>query len=111
MTYLLRRIGDATEFQSDFHVGVHPTRIAGTESIEPISVVLSHYEPGGHADRSSLALDTTYVVLTGQLTISLDDETVELGHLDSLFLPAGSMRAVDNFSDGPASLLVIRPKK
>ena len=34
---------------------------------------------------------------------------IELGHLDSLFLPAGCVRAVDNRTAEPASMFVIRP--
>jgi glyoxylate utilization-related uncharacterized protein len=111
MTHLLHRIDDAVEFQPDGHAGVHPLRLAGTSTLEPISVVLSHYEPAGHADRSCLNLDTTYLVISGRLTITLDDEAIELNPLDSMFLPAGSMRAVDNFAEEPASLLVIRPNQ
>ena len=38
-------------------------------------------------------VDTVYVALTGRLTVSLDNEQIELSRLDSLFLPAGSVRA------------------
>ena len=88
-----------------------PVRLTGTAPDEPISVVLSSYEPGAQAERSPVALDTVYLVLTGRLTVSLDDEQVELGHLDSLFLPAGCVRAVDNLTAEPASMLVIRPSQ
>jgi mannose-6-phosphate isomerase-like protein (cupin superfamily) len=58
-----------------------------------------------------VALDTVYLILTGRLTVTLDDEQFELGHLDSLFLPAGCVRAVDNGTAEPASMLVIRPSQ
>ncbi|WP_157874487.1 MULTISPECIES: cupin domain-containing protein [unclassified Streptomyces] len=83
----------------------------GTAEDESISVVLSTYEPGAQAERSPVPVDTVYLVLTGQLTISLDDEQIELTHLDSLFLPAGCVRAVDNGTDEPASMFVIRPHR
>jgi quercetin dioxygenase-like cupin family protein len=69
------------------------------------------YEPGAHAERSPVALDSVYLVLAGRLTVSLDDERFELTHLDSLFLPAGCVRAVDNRTAEPASMLVIRPSQ
>jgi quercetin dioxygenase-like cupin family protein len=56
-----------------------------------------------------VALDTVYLVLAGRLTVSLDSERVELTRLDSLFLPTGCVRAVDNRTAEPASMLVIRP--
>jgi quercetin dioxygenase-like cupin family protein len=111
MTARLHRISDATAFQPEGHSGVSPVRLTGTAPDEPIGVVLSNYEPGAHAERSPVAQDTVYLVLTGCLTVSLDDEQFELTHLDSLFLPAGCVRAVDNLTDGPASMLVIRPSQ
>ena len=111
MTARLHRIANALAFQPEGHTGVSPVRLTGTAPDEPISVVLSSYEPGAHAERSPVALDTVYLVLTGRLTVSLDDEQVELGHLDSLFLPAGCVRAVDNLTAEPASMFVIRPNQ
>jgi quercetin dioxygenase-like cupin family protein len=111
MTARLHRVGEALAFQPEGHTGVSPVRLTGTAPEEPISVVLSSYEPGAHAERSPVALDTVYLVLTGCLTVSLDDEQIELTHLDSLFLPAGCVRAVDNLTAEPASMLVIRPSQ
>jgi quercetin dioxygenase-like cupin family protein len=111
MTARLHRISDATAFQPEGHTGVSPVRLTGTDPDEPISVVLSNYEPGAQAERSPVALDTVYVVLTGCLTISLDDQEIELTHLDSLFLAAGCVRAVDNRTAEPASMFVIRPNQ
>lgn len=111
MTPRLHRIGDAATFQPGGHTGVFPVRLVGTAPDEPISVVLSSYEPGAHAEWSPVALDTVYVLLAGRLTISLDNEQIELACLDSVFLPAGCVRAVDNFTAEPASMLVIRPRQ
>ena len=111
MTARLHRIGDAAAFQPEGHTGVSPVRLTGTAPDEPIGVVLSSYEPGARAERSPVALDTVYVVLTGCLTVSLDDREIELTHLDSLFLPAGCVRAVDNRTAEPASMFVIRPNQ
>ena len=111
MTARLHRFGDASAFQPEGHSGVSPVRLTGTTPDEPISVVLSSYEPRAQAERSPVALDTVYTVLTGCLTVSLDDEQIELSHLDSLFLPAGCVRAVENRTAEPASMLVIRPRQ
>ena len=111
MTARLHRIGDAAPFQPEGHTGVSPVRLTGTAPDEPIGVVLSSYEPGAQAERSPVALDTIYVVLTGCLTVTLDDREIELTHLDSLFLPAGCVRAVDNRTAEPASMFVIRPNQ
>jgi mannose-6-phosphate isomerase-like protein (cupin superfamily) len=111
MTARLHRFGDAAAFQPEGHTGVSPVRLTGATPDESLSVVLSSYEAGAHAERSPVALDTVYLILTGRLTISLDDEQVELNRLDSLFLPAGCVRAVENRTAEPASMFVIRPRQ
>ena len=111
MTARLHRIADAAAFQPEGHTGVSPVRLTGTDPDESISVVLSSYQPGAQAERSPVALDTVYLVLTGRLTVSLDDEQIELSRFDSLFLPAGCVRAVANLTAEPASMFVIRPSK
>ena len=109
MTARLHRFSDAAAFQPQGHSGVSPARLTGTDPDESLNVVLSTYQPGAHAERSPVPVDTVYVLLTGRLTISLDDEQIELDHLDSVFLPAGCVRAVDNCTAEPASMFVIRP--
>jgi quercetin dioxygenase-like cupin family protein len=111
MTAWLHRFGDAQAFQPEGHSGVSPVRLTGMAPDESISVVLSSYEPGAHAQRSPVAVDTVYLVFTGRLTVSLDDEQFELERLDSLFLPAGCVRSVDNLTAEPASMFVIRPRQ
>ena len=109
MTSHVHRISEATAFQPEGHEGVSPVRLTGTAPGETLGVVLSTYAPGAHGQWSSVAQDTVYVLQTGHLTITLDDGPVELGPLDSVFLAVGVCRAVDNLTDEPASMLVIRP--
>jgi gentisate 1,2-dioxygenase len=109
MTARLHRFADAAPFQPEGHSGVSPVRLTGTDADESIGVVLSTYEPGAHAELSPVAMDTVYTLYSGKLTITIDNEAIELGHLDSLFLPAGCIRAVDNFTTETASMFVIRP--
>ena len=109
MTARPHRFGDAQSFRPEGHSGVSPVRLMGTSDDESISVVLSTYEPGAHAELSPVPVDTVYLVFSGQLTITIDDERIDLAHLDSLFLATGSVRAVDNLTAEPASMFVIRP--
>ena len=109
MTAKLHRIADAVAFRPEGHAGVSPVRLIGTAPDESISVVLSSYEPGAHADMSPVPVDTVYLLRTGTLTVSLENEQVDLTGLDTIFLPAGCVRAVDNHTSEPASMFVIRP--
>ena len=109
MTARLHRVADAVAFQPEGHTGVSPVRLTGTTPDESLSVVLSTYAPGAGAEMSPVPVDTVYLIRTGTLTVTLDDEQHELTELDSLFLPAGCIRAVDNRATEPASMFVIRP--
>jgi quercetin dioxygenase-like cupin family protein len=48
-----------------------------------------------------------YVVLDGTLVVSAAGREEKLGPLDSVHLPKGTVRRVDNRSARPATLLVI----
>ncbi|MGI8591320.1 MAG: hypothetical protein ACR2M5_10095 [Nakamurella sp.] len=109
MTPEVHRVADATAFQPEGHQEVSPVRPTGTATGETLGVVLSTYEPGAHAEWSPMALDTVCVLQSGRSSITLEDGAVQLGHLDSVFLPDGCLRAVDNLTSDPGSMLVIRP--
>ena len=53
------------------------------------------------------AAETVYVLLDGSLDVTAEGATVTLEALDSVRLPAGTVRRVDNVSGAPAMLLVI----
>jgi quercetin dioxygenase-like cupin family protein len=91
------------------HHGVATARLQGHEAgpTERFWVGLSYYLPGGGADESPASEETVYVVLDGTLAITAEGGTEEIGPLDSVHLPKGTVRRVDNQSARPATLLVI----
>ena len=91
------------------HHGVATARLAGHEAgpTERFWVGLSYYLPGGGADESPASEETVYVVLDGALVITADGREEEIGPLDSVHLPKGTVRRVDNRSARTATLLVI----
>ena len=84
-------------------------RLQGQEAgpTERFWVGLSYYLPGGGADESPTSEETVYVVLDGTLVVQADGREEEIGPLDSVHLPKGTLRRVDNRSPRPATLLVI----
>ncbi|MGW2282912.1 cupin domain-containing protein [Streptomyces sp. NPDC001770] len=98
-------------FQPAGHHGVGPVQLFGGEHYAgAVTVVLSHYLPGGRADLSPVATETLYVVLTGTLSLAeAGGETDTLHALDGARLTAGTVRSVENRTNLPASMLVIRP--
>jgi uncharacterized cupin superfamily protein len=74
---------------------------------EAFWVGLSHYEPGGSAERDASETEKVYVVLDGEITVITDDGEAVLGPLDSCYLAPGEARAVENRSDTRSTMLVV----
>lgn len=71
---------------------------------------LSHILPGGGADMDAGPLGKIYIVLEGEVTVTLGGGAVTvLRKLDSCFIPAGEAREVRNRTNAVASMIVIMP--
>jgi quercetin dioxygenase-like cupin family protein len=103
------RHATAPGYQAAAHHGVATLRLQGHEAgpTDRFWVGLSYYLPGGGADETPAAEETVYVVLDGSLVVQAEGKEEELGPLDSVHLPKGTVRRVDNRSARPATLLVI----
>ena len=106
----ITRLADAERFDPPGHVGVGPVRLqggAGTPTTG-FTVALSHYLPGGRADLAAQVAETVYVIVSGALVLISEGQEVTLGPLDSAYFTPGTVRAVENRTNQPASMLVIR---
>lgn len=103
------RLDSAPAYEAVAHVGVAGRRLQGLEAgpTENFWVGLSYYLPGGLAEERPTSGETVYVVLDGALEVTAEGESVTLGVHDSLHLPAGTVRRVNNVSARTATLLVI----
>lgn len=110
MTLQITRLVDATFIHPPGHTGVQPVQLQGGDhnSTDDFVVILSHYLPGGRADKDTMRAETVYVVLSGELFIDSDGEEATLHPLDSVRLPAGATRILDNRGALPATILVVR---
>jgi uncharacterized cupin superfamily protein len=108
----ITRLSDAEPFVPAGHHGVGPVRLQGGEKTptEGLTVVLSHYLPGGEAEMSPQPAETIYVVVSGELVVTSDGVEETLYPLDSAHFTTGTMRQMANRTQLPASLLVIRTK-
>jgi mannose-6-phosphate isomerase-like protein (cupin superfamily) len=102
----ITRLADAEPFDPPGHRGVGPLRL---QSGAAVTVVLSHYLPGGRAESAEQPTETVYVVVTGELTMICDGIEETLLPYDSVRFSPGDVRQVINRSHVPASMLVIRP--
>jgi glyoxylate utilization-related uncharacterized protein len=103
------RIAGAQSYAAAKHHDVSAFRLQGFDASSATAfwVGLSHYEPGGRAERDASGTEKVYVVLEGEITVITDDEEAVLGALDSCFLAPGEARAVENRSGARASMLVL----
>jgi uncharacterized cupin superfamily protein len=74
-------------------------------------VALSHYLPGAAAHLAPQEAETVYVLLSGELVMTADDVEETLGANDSVHFTEGTLRTVENRTNLPASMLVIRAVK
>src|SRR3954451_11976263 len=92
------RIDQAAPYEAPKHHGGHMLRLHGYDasSAENFSVGLSHFLPGGGAEHDATPLEKVYVVLSGELRLTTDDDEVTLGPLDSCYLAPNEARSVAN---------------
>jgi len=105
------RIGEAKSYSAPKHFDVRTLRLQGFDASEAKNfwVGLTHFLPGGGAERDVTPLEKVYVVVAGEVTVVTDAGETTLRPLDSCHLAPNEARAVVNRSNLPASMLVIMP--
>ena len=105
------RIEDAKPYEAKRHVDVTALRLQGLEAsnVENFNVGLSYYLPSGCAEKSSSPLERVYLVLDGEITVTIDGKDTVLKALDSCHIPPNEEREVVNKTNKVATMLVIMP--
>jgi mannose-6-phosphate isomerase-like protein (cupin superfamily) len=109
VTARITRLADAPAYDPPGHRDVDAMRLQGREAgpTERFWVGRSVYHPGGVAETSPAREETVYVVVDGEVTLIVGDESSTLRRGDSVHLPRGVVRSVRNDGDRPAELLVV----
>jgi quercetin dioxygenase-like cupin family protein len=108
----ITRLADAKRYDAPKHFDMRSLRLQGLEASNAdfAWAGLSYFLPSGGAEMDAGALGKIYVVLEGQISITLGDgSTHVLTKLDSCFIPAGEARAVYNHGNQVATMLVVMP--
>lgn len=108
----ITRLSNARPYNPPLHHGCTALRLQGFDAsaADFAWTGLSHILPGGGADMDAGPLGKIYVVVAGEVTIRLgDDSTGVLDIWDSCFIPANEAREVRNNSNVVASMIVIMP--
>jgi mannose-6-phosphate isomerase-like protein (cupin superfamily) len=107
----LTRFADAKPYLAPNHYEMRSLRLQGFEPGGPETfwTGLSHFLPGGGAGPDSSPLEKVYVVLAGEVAITVGDNEVMLQAMDSCCIPGGEIREVKNKGNAVASMLVVMP--
>lgn len=107
----ITRIDEAKPYEAARHVGVSALRLQGMEAsaTDTMWCGLSHYLPGGRAEKGSAPLERIYIVLDGEITVTTETGDAVLGPMDSCHIAAGEERTVENRANRVATMLVVMP--
>ena len=105
------RYADAQPYVAPNHFDMRSLRLQGFEAEGPETfwTGLSHFLPGGGAGPDSSPLEKVYVMLAGELTITVGGVDTVLHAMDSCCIPGGELRAVKNYANCVATMLVVMP--
>ena len=108
---LVKRFDDATPYEAPNHWGVTGLRLQGFEDGGPENqwVGFSQFLPGGGAGPDAPTFEKVYVVIEGELTVTIDGTDTVLGAMDSCTIPPGEVRKIENRSNHICKMLVVIP--
>lgn len=112
MGITVTRIGNARAYDAPNHFGVVGRRLQGLDAggAQSYWIGVSDFEPGGGAGPDAGKIEKSYVILSGEMTLEADGQSVTLRALDSVTIDAGTERKITNETDSLARMLVIAPR-
>ncbi|MDC0738055.1 cupin domain-containing protein [Cognatishimia sp. SS12] len=107
----IKRFNDAQPYEAPNHFGCYGLRLQGFEVGGPTNqwVGYSQFLPGGGAGPDSTPFEKVYVLLEGEMTLTIDGKETTLGPLDSCTIPPGEVRLLENRSNQTSKMLVVIP--
>ena len=104
-------LSDALVYNPPKHNEMTAMRLHGKDvsGCENLWVGLSHFLPGGGAEKDAAPTEKVYFVLSGEITVKTAEGTQKFGPMESVYLKPGEEREVINETRMPASMLVISP--
>jgi quercetin dioxygenase-like cupin family protein len=105
------RFADTKPYVAPKHFDMSCVRLQGMEASDAKTcwVGLSTFEPGGGAEMDTTPIEKIYVVLSGEMTVTVDGESATLGPHDSCVLAPNEARSVSNTGNEVATMLVVMP--
>lgn len=108
---LVKRFNEAEKYDAPNHWDVTGLRLQGFEDGGPENqwVGYSQFLPGGGAGPDSTPFEKIYVVIEGELTLTVDGEVTLLGPMDSCTILPDEERLLENRTNHVAKMLVVIP--
>ena len=105
------RFEGAPIYEAPKHFNMTARRLQGLEAsgAETCSVAFSTFAPGGGAEASSTPFEKIYVVLSGEIAITVPEGRFTLRQYDSCRIEPNEERTILNESSALAEVLVIIP--
>lgn len=100
---------DAKRYEAAKHIDVSALRLQGADATKTgvFWCGLSHYLPGGCAEKSASDYERVYIVLSGEITVTTDQGSVVLRPMDSVHIAPKEVRTVENRSNDVCTMLVV----
>ncbi|MEO1153115.1 MAG: cupin domain-containing protein [Pseudomonadota bacterium] len=105
------RVAEAETYEDPIHWGVTGLRLQGFEDGGPENqwIGFSQFLPGGGAGPDSTPFEKVYVVIEGEMTVTVDGTDTVLGPMDSCTIPPETVRKIENRSNHICKMLVVMP--
>lgn len=109
----ITRFGEALPYEAKGHFGMTALQLQGGAANKTgvLTCGLSHFLPGGGAERSVSPLEKFYFVIAGQITVVTDEDEATLAAHDSCWLAAGEARSIENRTNAVATIVVVLAKE
>ncbi|MEO1452473.1 MAG: cupin domain-containing protein [Pseudomonadota bacterium] len=107
----VKRFAEAETYEAPNHWGVTGLRLQGFEDGGPENqwIGFSQFLPGGGAGPDSTPFEKVYVVIEGEMTVTIDGADTVLGPMDSCTIPPETVRTIENRSNHICKMLVVMP--
>ena len=107
----VKRFAEAETYEAPNHWGVTGLRLQGFEDGGPENqwIGFSQFLPGGGAGPDSTPFEKVYVVIEGEMTVTIDGTDTVLGPMDSCTIPPETVRKIENRSNHICKMHEVKP--
>lgn len=108
MTYKIVRKEEAYAYEAPLHYNMLATRLHNPEDVNDGRMImgLSHFLPGGGCEFGSNPMESIYYIVSGQMTLTAENEETVLHSGDSFHCGGATKKAVKNNGTESCQMLV-----